>query len=797
MRLQGPGRFLFNILAKAIDGSREQINARAIPGLKADVEVVTDDWGVPHIYAQNRQDLFFAQGYVTARDRFLQLDFGRHGASGRICELVGRRTVPWQDLTIQLKERTTYDVDVMVRTFGMRDCAQRALGEHSQESQDILSSYAQGVNAFLAEGKRTLEHKILGVEPRPWEPIDSLTLVKAMGFELNFAWRSILMGSWIIGAGVAPELAAMLWPHFPQDGESIIGAEGMAQLAEDLLATRKAAEVAVGTGNAPGVGSNCSAVAGTHTTSGDALLANDTHLTLTTPVPWHEVHLSCPDMELQGFALAGAPGIGIGRNPHHAWGITAGLIQDLDIFVEKHNPENADEYLTPDGWKEFQTRDEVFTIKGEGSHTRPIRVSRHGPILETIYAQAPQEHSLAIAWTGHLPGCEIDTLLAMWEGKNREEAMKAMDHHVCPNFNISYAGADGRIGYFLTGVIPKRKKNTPLRPLEGWTGEWDWDGIVPTEQNPRLLDPECGFSVTANNRPAPFDYPYELGNTFEPPDRFNRLSELLTEQGKKVSFADMANNMLDLHGSWALEVRELFLDILGGASGLNLGEQSLERAAADLWLDWDGQANRSSAGAAIAYGVAMLSGREVMERLAGQETGRAFMELASFMSQPILRLKDAQPLLAEHGVDVVDVIRTAFQKTVDLCVEEMGTDSSAWEWGKLHTLRGRHPLSGSPLGWLFSIGPEPVDGGPDTVNRGDVDASGRFRYKVGPAMRMVINAASGEYHSVIPGGQSGNRFSKHYDDQLGEFLAGRLKEVRVSRSEIATARVEKWSASAK
>jgi penicillin amidase len=364
---------------------------------------------------------------------------------------------------------------------------------------------------------------------------------------------------------------------------------------------------------------------------------------------------------------------------------------------------------------------------------------------------------------------------------------------VCPNFNITYAGADGRIAYFLSGVIPKRKKDTPLRPLEGWTGEWDWDGVVPTNQNPRLIDPECGFCVTANNRPAPFDYPYELGNTFEPPDRYNRLTELLKGQGTEVTFADMAQNMLDLHATWGLETRALFLEMVGGIEGLGVEHQSIERSAADIWLAWDGQATRESAGAAIAYATAMLTGAEVMQRLAGPETGRAFMELASFMGQPVLRLKDAQALLAEHGVDACDAIRTAFQQAVALCIEEMGDDTSAWQWGKLHVLRGKHALSGSPLGWLFTIGPEAVDGGPDTANRGDVDASGRFSYKVGPAMRMVINPASAEYASVIPGGQSGNRFSKHYDDQLPEFLAGRLKKVRVSRTEIAAARAEKWS----
>ncbi len=788
MRLTGTARKALAAGSRvlgAIKGGRRP-TVLELEGLRGRVEVVTDAWGVPHVYADSAHDLFFAQGYVTARDRAFQMDYNRHAASGRLCELVGNKELPWRELTVHLKERTTLDVDVLLRTFGLRRAAEASLGLHSPEARGILEAYAGGVNAFFNKQKRSLEHRILRAQPPPWTPVDSLLMVRAIAFELNFAWRAVLLGALIDAAGVPDDLARRLWPHFPEGGPSIVDKQAMAQLARAHAADRQAADAALGFGNAAGVGSNCFAVAGSHTASGDALLANDTHLTLTAPVPWHEVHLEGGGFELHGYALAGLPGIAIGRTPQHAWGMTAGLVQDLDLFAERLDGERV---LTPSGWEPLERRDETFVVREEPSVVRPIYSSKHGPLLESVATQAPAGHRFAISWTGHLPGRDLDSLLGVWKARSFQEFEQSLSHHVCPTFNVTYAGKDGRVAYLLAGVIPKRKRMTPLKPLPGWTGEWDWEGKVPYAENPRLIDPPQGFVITANNRVAPDSYPYELGGLFEPPERFTRITERLAALGDKVVFEDMVSIQGDDFSDWGLRAREALVTAAGGKQALNPGGKALHQSALEQWLAWDGRAQVGSAGAAIGYTTAWTAGRMLARRLAGEDAALGFLELASFICQPVLDLVAASPRLREVGVDVPALVREAFEHAVDLCRVAMGDDPAAWRWGELHPLVCKHRFHSTPLGPFFSIGPEPAPGGPDTVNRGDLDGANSFRLRVGPAMRFVVSARDRDRAgTILPGGQSGDRLSPHYDDQLPLFLEGRLKPAPVSREAITGAR---------
>ncbi|MEZ4273393.1 MAG: penicillin acylase family protein, partial [Myxococcota bacterium] len=249
---------------------------RCLEGLRGPVEIVTDNFGVPHIHAEHFEDLFFAQGYVTARDRLFQMDYNRHGARGRLCELLGRKPVPWEGLSIHFRDKTTFDVDVFIRTFGLEDAAQRSLEVHSDEGRRVLDAYSRGVNARIAESPWTLEHRLLRRRMRPWTEVDSLVMTKAIGFELNYAWRSILLGAILNEAEVPADIAQVIAPHFPEGGTPIVGCDK--NLATALAQTRRSARMALGLGNAPGVGSNSFAVAGSHTACGEALLANDTHL---------------------------------------------------------------------------------------------------------------------------------------------------------------------------------------------------------------------------------------------------------------------------------------------------------------------------------------------------------------------------------------------------------------------------------------------------------------------------------------------------------------------------------------
>jgi penicillin amidase len=752
---------------------------RALPGLHGRVEVLTDDFGVSHIYADDAHDLFFAQGFVTARDRAFQLDLTRLVAGGRLCELVGERRVAWRSLSVHLKGRTTLDLDRFVRTFGLRRAAEASLPLHSAEARDVLTAYAAGVSAAFAEGERGLEHRLARSSPQPWSAVDSLTVVRAMGFELNFAWCVLVMSMMLADAGVPEELARILWPHAPAAGPSGAAARELAGLR---------AATGLGWGNGPGLGSNAFAVSGTHTATGAALLANDTHLLMHLPSPWHEVHLVGGGLDLHGYALAGVPGISIGRTPYHAWGITAGLVQDLDFFRERVRPGDPGEVLTPAGWQPLEARPEVYRVRGRAPVTEVARTGPHGPLLEGVRSGLEPDERLALCWTGRTPGPDLDALVGLWRAETLEAIEAALGHHTCPTLNVVYAGADGRVAHVLAGRLPRRRKDTPLRPLEGWTGEWDWQGLVPFAENPRTRDPVEGFVVSSNQRPAPLDYPHELGTLFEPPMRRDRIRQRLLALGPKVDFEDLAAIQLDTRSVFGLEAREALFALGGGPNGLDQGHDPVHAAALRQWASWDGDARADSAGAAVGLATATLFGRALVRRLAGEDAAYAFIELGALAVGPTLDALRAPALFAAAGVELLAVARSAFEEAVALCRGRFGDDPASWTWGGLHALVCRHPL-----GAIFSLGPEPFGGASDTVNRGEPDGLGSLDVRSAAAMRVVFDARDrGNAGTVLPGGQSGRRLSPHYDDQFGLFLAGQLKPAPVSRVRLHVTQQEIW-----
>ena len=778
MRSSGHIRPLFDLLTGALH--RWRLNARPqrlqLDGPHEPVEVVTDGWGVPHIRAENLEDLFFAQGYVTARDRLFQIDYNRHGARGRLSELVGRKTVPWKRVTVQLKERSTVDVDLMLRTFGLESMSERSLELYSEEARAVTRAYTAGVNAYLARTPWSLEHRLIQRRSRPWRESDCVVLSKAIGFELNYAWRHILFGALVQASKIPEDLQRVLWPEFPQEGSTIVGAQAYATTARELLATREAAEVALGLGNAPGMGSNAWVVSGKLSRDGMPWLANDTHLKMTAPSPWHEVALHCPELSMRGFALAGVPGVSIGQTPEVAWGITAGLVHDLDIFVERLHREDPTQYLTPQGWQPLERRQEVFHVRGEGVHSEEIFSSRHGPILRSTATEAPAGHAFALRWTAHKPAREIDTLLKLWRAKNVREAREAFAEHVCPSFSVTCADSEGHIAYFHAGDIPRRKEHSPLRPLEGWNDRWAWEGIVPYDSHPREFDPDCGYIVTANNRIGPWDLPFEVGGIFEPPYRFDRISRALDlERGDFVA-EDFVALQLDVHAPWAGKARKLLLEVVGGMGGLAVQPQSLGWVAAKHFEAWDAEARVDSAGAAIVYTTLGAVASGILRRLVGEEGSLAFLEAGSSIGPVVLRLLSLGERLSEQGIDLRSLIRAGFAQAVQHCREHMGADPEAWEWGRLHTLVCAHAFEGTALGHFFSLGPEAFPGGPDTVNRGDMNFGNGCAVTVGAAMRFLASVGDPRRsQSVLPGGQSGDRFNPHYDDQMPLFLDGALK----------------------
>ncbi|MCS6906726.1 MAG: penicillin acylase family protein, partial [Anaerolineales bacterium] len=519
-----------------------------LPELSQAVDIYRDRMGVPHLYAATLDDLFFAQGYVHAQDRFWQMDLWRHIGSGRLSEMFGAAQV---------------QTDAFLRTLGWRQLAEQEYELLSAESKAILNAYSEGVNAYLRDHQGaalSLEYAILGVVNRdyvvePWTPIHSLTWAKVMAWDLggNLAAeieRAILLGS------LPSEKVAELYPPYPEDHPSIVPAGGEADLEtqsrssniesalpqsatvtqalRSSLKNLRSLQAWLGE-NGDAIGSNSWVVAGSRTVTGKPLLANDPHLGIQMPSIWYQIALHCHPksaacpLEVAGFSFAGVPGVIIGHNERIAWGFTNVNPDVIDLYIERVNPENPNQYEVNGRWAEFETRQEVIRVSGGEPVTITVRLSRHGPIISDTYEplmdkadpkdkatkpfreragiNLPESYAIAMRWTALEPAPVFEAIWGFNKANNWVEFRRAAQAFAVPAQNLLYADVDGNIAYQMPGRIPIRAKGDGRLPVPGWTDEYEWVGYIPFEELPYALNPPQGYIVTANNRVPSADYP--------------------------------------------------------------------------------------------------------------------------------------------------------------------------------------------------------------------------------------------------------------------------------------------------
>ncbi|MFN2165294.1 MAG: penicillin acylase family protein, partial [Anaerolineae bacterium] len=508
--------------------ARTQGNIR-LPGLQKEVEILRDRWGVPHIYAGNELDLWFAQGFVHAQDRLWQMDFQRRLVAGRLSEVMGQTTVP---------------VDRWIRILSMRRVAERETALLGARCRSMLEAYAAGVNARIAQGRLPVEFSLLRYRPEPWTVADTLAWGKYMAWALSVNWEAELLRANLI-AHLGPELAAELERTIAGQAPTIVPpgilSQGRSpgQLALDRA---EAARTFAGPGAQAGLGSNSWVVAGSRTRSGAPLLANDMHLLLNMPAIWYENHLAGGDLNLTGVTFPGIPGVVAGHNGHVAWGFTNGFPDVQDLYVERLRTVDGEtsapriQALFEGEWEDVQVLHEEIRVKGGQTVLEEVLVTRHGPIINALAPdlagacaeEGAVDSPLALRWTALEPDPSThEALMDMIRARNCREFRQALRLWLGPVQNVTYADTEGNIGYSLAGRVPVRAKGDGRVPVPGWTGEYEWAGYIPFDELPHLYNPEQGYIVTANNRPVGDDYPYDLGSEFAVGDRAQRITELL------------------------------------------------------------------------------------------------------------------------------------------------------------------------------------------------------------------------------------------------------------------------------
>lgn len=721
-----------------------------LAGLGGTVTVRYDAYGVPHIEAENEHDLAAALGWVHANDRMTQMELGRRAAQGRLSELMGERTL---------------EIDIYFRTLRLGETAARLEKSASEPARLWLEAYASGVNAWLRERDGALgpELRLLGADPEPWKPRDSLGFALLMARDLSF-WDDFPEEerfAWLRAFGIAGVRELLVAPALAEQPEI----EAAALAAGPPSGQRLSPEVV----DLAAPGSNNWAVGKSFTASGQAMLASDPHLGLRLPSVWYQAQLRSPGYEVAGMSLPGAPGIVIGRGSHIAWAFTNTQLDDQDLFFEQLDP-SGKKVRRGDGYVEIAEREETITVKDGKPHTLLLRSTDIGPLYEADPQRGLPARSLA--WTGHLPADPLGALFGLSRAKTPEEALLAIEGFVCPAQNLVAAFDDGSLLYTVIGGIPDRRRGDGRLPSPGWDPSYGWNGLRPRSTNPLLLRPPEDLIVTANHDIRPPGYPLPLSADFMGPSRADRIRErlLAKHDWQRDGFAAIQVDDMALYARWVIEA--LGKDApYGGDAG-----RAYQALAA-----WDGQ--MATKGTSALY---ILAQRRLLIDFFGDEQGAHGFPKSVGDRNTLLALLRGE--ISERFADDVDTqAKESKREIAERALGEawrdvssrFGEDPAAWDYGRLHTLTLRHPLDAAPIfGKWMRRGPFEVPGSAETPlafgARWQRDGNQAVTY--GPSMRWVVDwSQPDQAWAVLPGGQSGHPADAHYDDQIALYLRGELK----------------------
>ncbi len=726
-------------------------------GLSAPVEILRDRWGIPHIYAQNRADLFFAQGFVHAQDRLFQMDLNRRTAQGTLSEVFGEIAL---------------DTDRAIRTFGFNRLGRIDFERAAPEVRDALTAYAAGVNACITHPntKLPVEFTLLGHKPAPWQPEESAHFSRVMIWQLSHAWQGEILRAEIVDK-VGLKHAAELEIHYPAGNPTTLpqGIEFNALDPDSLL--RKIPGPFLDRGK----GSNAWVVTPHRSATGGAVLSNDMHLAVSMPSLWYEVHLNAPDLHVTGVSLPGVPMVLVGHNDRIAWGMTLAYTDAEDLFIEQLDAQNR--YLYKDAWHAAEIIEEPIRVKGrKEAHMERVIVTRHGPIISDVVGYPAQKvavHSMALQ-----PVPALEGWLRLNAARGWDDFVAAMRCIEAPQLNVAYADVDHNIGYWVSGSVPVRAKGNGSTPAPGWTGEYEWVGEVPFEEMPHALNPAQGYLVTCNHKIVPDDYPHFLGNVWMNGYRARRLADLIEEQDQ-LTLQDHARFHKDFTCLPGIELQTLLKDFPTPEGGP-------AARALQLLSAWDGILNPESVGGAV-YEVLRYTlvrnlfvpslGGELTKRLMGEGFHPLLMHANEFFGQDtvvLLRmLTNPASWWVQQAGGYESWVTRSLEEALGWMRANLGEDEGCWAWGNFHQVNFEHPLGAQkPLDQVFNRGPFPIGGDTDTPCQTAMSPGSPYDNRAwSPTFRQIVDMSDlSKSLSMHPPGQSGQLASPYYDDLAEPWL---------------------------
>jgi penicillin amidase len=732
-----------------------------VRGIADQVEIVRDRWGMPTVRALSATDLWFGQGFCHGQDRLWQCEVNRRICSGRIAEIAGPQGVP---------------VDRLMRTLGIRRVALREEAELDADLRLLLDAYCAGLNeAVRSAHAPPAEFQLLRLQFEPWRPADMLAGGKLLSFGLSTNWERELLRADLVRE-LGEEKAAIIDPTYPK-GNPIVMTPGRGfdgdglRLAEQIGRVRDQLGLA-----AAASGSNNWAVSAELSATGGPLLAGDPHLPPGMPGVWYQVGLELDGRACRGASIPGIPGISLGQNDDVAWTFTNVLADVEDLFVERISEQS---YEFEGELRPLEILEELITVRGQDQPERlEVRITHHGPIVNAALG-ADDEQPLALRWAGLDEPAISHAHVGVMEPRSGPELVELLREVAMPVQNLVWADRHGSIGYKLMGRIPKRRGGCPDLPKPGWTGEFEWDGWVPYDELPELIDPPEGFIVTANNRVVDSSYPHHITSDWLDGYRAGRIEQLLGESDEHDldSFRRMQTDLYSIPGD----------EVVHRLARLAPGSQREIRAIERL-KSWDRRLSPNTVAGTIYQAFILRLGREFTRAaigdrdLAERYLDRADNGFLAHVTSPWRWLGHLLALWGEGDDDLIggswdELALEALRGALDDLEERFGPDPEGWRWGHVHALRFPHALgAANPLSErIFNRVLHP-GGAEETVAQIAYDPNDPYEAIWAPSWRMVADPAAPErsrWQAFT--GESGQAGSRHYDDVQPRWAAGEMQ----------------------
>jgi penicillin amidase len=731
-----------------------------ITGLTSEVTVYRDERGMPHIYAANEHDLYFSVGYVMAQERLWFMDLIRRVTTGRLSEVMGEKLA---------------ETDKFLRCLEMTAKSKMVLADEDPLVLSYMQAYADGVNVYIAAAGKKLppEFRILGYKPDPWKLEDIANIIGYMGWDLAKDNMTSDLFYYQLAQKIGIEKATQLIPDW-NAVNSVVFPDF--KLDEILLRNARAFISSMDTLKALGIasfsGSNNWAVAGYRTETGKPILSNDMHLSFGSPGIWMQMHQVIPGkLNVTGVVVPGEPFVVAGHNEKIAWGMTNLMVDDIDLFAEKINPENVEQYYFNGKWKNMVVKKEIIKIKGGKRDSIIIKYTHRGPVISGF--NNVKNASLSMRWSGFDKSDEIRAVCLLNRASGWDDFRTALHTFRSVSQNFVYADVEGNIGLNTGGGIAIRKGNGSII-RKGETDEFDWKGYVPFEQLPFSYNPAKGYVSSANNKTVIEGYPYYISSDFALPYRINRIRQMLDEK-EVFKMEDFKRMILDQHSDYAALLTPFILNLNNNKQELT----PLENKALETLKGWDYDMAASLVAPAIFEFFRISFAKELLSDELGDLYSQLFITAREYYIYRILKTGPDEwvdNINTPQKETLDDIILLSFKDCISSLSAQYGSDLSKWTWGSIHKITIKHPLgSVKILDKVFGLNSENVGigGSSHTVSPYSYDAG--FKVNHGASERHIFNTANwDESFTVIPTGASGIPASEFYLSQTKSYLEGKF-----------------------